>query len=187
MLVVAQALTIGSRFGDIGRPGDVGGLLGRDERSGAGDALLVVELVLTPFGVDAERLIERHSGHCRENQRGRIDLDGAPGAEAEQPEEVDRLGVEPNARGVGVHCDARGAGRDFDGMAVLAPEGADRVATLGHRAAQEIKNDRPVGRLGCHASGFSMLWNGASDPIMTVRFRQARRLSLRLHQPCADV
>jgi hypothetical protein len=71
----------------------------------------------------------------REHERGRIDLDGTPGAESEQPEEIDSLGVELDARGVGVHCDALAARSDFDGMAVLAPEATDLVGAFGHRTA----------------------------------------------------
>ena len=186
VLDLAHAFTIGGRFGDVRRPGDVGGLLGRDEGLGAGDVLPVVELVLTSFGVDAERLVDRHSGHCREHQRGRIDLDRAPSAKAEQPEEIDRFGVELDARGIGVHRHTFGARRDFDGMAILAPEAADFVGAFGHCAAQEMENNRPVGRLGCHANGFSMLGNWAGGPIMTARFHQVRPLSSRLRQPCAD-
>jgi hypothetical protein len=79
-----------------------------------------------------------------------------PRREAQNPEKVDRLGVELDARGIGVHRDALGARRNFDGMAVLAPQGADLVGALGHCAAQEREKDRPVGRLRCHAQRFSM-------------------------------
>lgn len=108
--------------------------------------LSVVELVLTSFGVDADRLVNRHSGHCREHQRGRIDRDRAPSAEAEQPEEIDCFGVELDAHGIGAHRHAFSARCDFDGMAVLAPEGADFVSTLRHCTAQEMENNRPFGR-----------------------------------------
>jgi len=53
VLIVSQAVAVGGRLGDVRRPGNVRGLLGCNERLGAGDALLVVEFVLPPFGVDA--------------------------------------------------------------------------------------------------------------------------------------
>lgn len=121
VLDISQAVAVSGRLGDVRRPGNLCGLFGRDERLSGADALLVIEFVLPPFGIDLEGLIKRHSGPCRHQQGRRIHLDGTPCAEAEQPEKVDRLGVELDALVIGLHRHALGARRDFHTMTILAP------------------------------------------------------------------
>ncbi len=119
--VAGPAFTIIGRCRNVRRPANIARLLGRNKRLSAGDTLLEVEFALPACFVDLERLVEQHSGVGCDHKGGRIDLDCAPRAEVEQLEEVDRLGVELDACGIGIHRDAFHASCDFDSMAVLAP------------------------------------------------------------------